>query len=188
MYTILIEMKLFKIYPDSHSYLRTKCEEVPLPVSNDIKNTLFDMIEYLKKSQDNEYATSNNIRSGVGLSANQIGICKRFFAIYFVDNDTTYEYGLVNPKIISSSVQKAYIESGEGCLSVNNPHIGFVYRYNKIKITGFDVVSNKEVTLSLEGYPAIVFQHEYDHLNGILFYDRIDSSNPLKVDPDAIAV
>ena len=50
-------MKLFKIYPDSHPYLRTKCEEVSLPVSSDIKKTLLDMIEYLKKSQDDEFAT-----------------------------------------------------------------------------------------------------------------------------------
>ena len=181
-------MKLFKIYPDSHPYLRTKCEEVSLPVSSDIKKTLLDMIEYLKKSQDDEFATKNNIRSGVGLSANQIGICKRFFAIYFTDGEKKYEYGLVNPKILSSSTQKAFLEAGEGCLSVNDPHVGFVYRYNKIKITGFDVVSNTNVTLSLVGYPAIVFQHEYDHLNGILFYDRIDSTSPLKVDPDAIAI
>lgn len=181
-------MKLFKIYPDSHQYLKTKCEEVSLPISSDIKNTLLDMIEYLKKSQDEEFTTKNNIRAGVGLSANQIGICKRFFAVYLVDNNIKYEYGLVNPKILSSSIQKAYIPSGEGCLSVNAPHVGYVYRYYKIKITGFDVVSNKNVTLSLVGYPAIVFQHEYDHLNGILFYDRIDKDNPLKIDPDAVAV
>ena len=181
-------MKDFKIYPDTHPYLRCKCEEVSSPFSSEIKKTLLDMIEYLKLSQDNEYATKHNIRPGVGLSANQIGITKRFFAMYLIDSDKEYKYGLINPKIISSSVTKAYLPSGEGCLSVITPHPGIVYRYFKIKMKGFDVVTNQEVTLSLQGYPAIVAQHEYDHLNGLLFYDRINKDNPLYIDPDAVEV
>ena len=181
-------MKLFKIYPDSNKYLRTKCEEVSFPLSDEIRKTILDMVEYVKLSQNEEFAKAHNIRPGVGLSANQIGITKRFFAMYLVDKDKEYKYGLVNPKIISSSVTKSYLPSGEGCLSVDQPHPGIVYRYNKIKIKAYDVISEKEVTLSLEGYPAIVAQHEYDHLNGLLFYDRINKDNPFYIDPEAIEV
>ena len=52
----------------------------------------------------------------------------------------------------------------------------------------YDVISHKDVTLKLTGYPAIVFQHEYDHLDGVLYYERIDQKDPLKEDPDAIRI
>ena len=80
-------MKLFKIYPDSNKYLRTKCEEVSFPLSDEIRKTILDMVKYVKLSQNEEFAKAHNIRPGVGLSANQIGITKRFFAMYLVDKD-----------------------------------------------------------------------------------------------------
>ena len=181
-------MKLLKIYPDSHQYLRTKCEEVSLPIDDKTKKIILDMIEYLKLSQDDEFASKHDIRAGVGLSANQIGITKRFFAVNFTYEEKEYKYGLVNPKIISSSVKKAFLAGGEGCLSVEMPHPGNVYRYFKIKIKGYDVVSEKDVVLDLSSYPAIVFQHEYDHLNGVLFYDHIDPKNPFAIDEEAVEI
>ena len=44
----------------------------------------------------------------------------------------------------------------------------------------FDIVSNKEITITATGYDAIVLQHEYDHLDGILYYDRINKADPFK--------
>ena len=181
-------MKLFKIYFDTDEVLHQKAKEVVLPLTEEKRQTILDMIEYLKTSQDEVLSEKYKIRPGVGIAAPQIGISERFFAIYFEDGDKTYEYGLVNPVILSTSVKKAYLESGEGCLSVPENIPGHVYRYFKITIKGFDVVTNKEVTLKLHGYPAIVFQHEYDHLDGILYYDRINKKDPLYKDPDAVCI
>src|SRR5690606_40685616 len=73
---------------------------------------------------------------------------------------------------VCSSDLKAYLTSGEGCLSVDRNVPGYVHRYARITITGYDVNTEQEVKLRLKGLPAIVFQHELDHLNGVMFYDR----------------
>ena len=182
-------MKLFKIYTKDDNVLHEKAKAVSFPLSEETKKTVLDMVQYLKDSQDPELSEKYHIRSGVGIAAPQIGISERFFAIYFEDeNGKMYEYGLVNPKIISSSVKKAYLKTGEGCLSVPVDVKGYVYRYYKITLKGYDVVSDREVTLKLSGYPAIVFQHEYDHLDGILYYEKIDKENPFRADDNAIAI
>ncbi len=181
-------MKKFKIHTDKEKLLHEKCREVALPLDEEKRQTILDMVEYLKLSQDDEYAKANKIRPGVGLAAPQIGVPERFYAVYLVDKEKTYEYGLVNPKILSTSVKKAYLEGGEGCLSVPEDVMGHVYRYFRITIQAYDAVSQQNVTLKLVGYPAIVFQHEYDHLDGILYYDRIDRDDPFKKDPEAVAI
>ena len=181
-------MKLFKIYTQDDPVVHKKAEPVALPVDEETRKTLLDMIEYLKESQIPEIAEKYNIRSGVGIAAPQIGISKRFYAIYFDDNDKHYEYGLVNPVIVSSSAKRAYLKTGEGCLSVPVDQKGYVYRYFRVTIKAFDVVSNKDVALHLAGYPAIVFQHEYDHLDGILYIDKINKLNPFHEEPGAVAI
>ncbi len=182
-------MKLFKIYTKDDSVLHEKAKEVSFPSKEETKKTVLDMVQYLKDSQDPELSEKYKIRSGVGIAAPQIGISERFFAIYFEDeNGKIYEYGLVNPKIVSTSVKKAYLHTGEGCLSVPVDVKGYVYRYYKITLKAYDVVSEKDVTLKLTGYPAIVFQHEYDHLDGILYYEKIDKKNPFYVDENAIVI
>ena len=95
-------MQKFKIVKDSNKDLRKRCELVEEPISEEVKKTLFDMLEYLEKSQDDEWAEKNNVRAGVGLAAPQIGINKCFFAMYYKDeDDKIHKYGFVNPKIIS---------------------------------------------------------------------------------------
>lgn len=181
-------MKLFKIYTLDDEVVHEKAKEVALPLTEEKRQTILDMVEYLKESQVPEIAEKYHIRAGVGIAAPQIGISERFFAIYFEDNGKTYEYGLVNPVIVSTSVKRAYLTTGEGCLSVPVDQKGYVYRYYKVTIKAYDVVSDKNVTLRLVGYPAIVFQHEYDHLDGILYIDKIDKNNPLYADPSAVAI
>lgn len=171
---------MFKIVKDSAKSIREKCKPVETPISKEDKELALSMVDYLIKSQDDEYASKHNIRSGVGLAAPQIGIQKRIFAIYYVVDDEIVQYALINPKIIQNSLKKVALASGEGCLSVDNDHPGYVYRYNKIVIKGFDAIQDKEVTITARGYDAIVLQHEYDHLDGILYYDRIDKNNPNK--------
>ena len=90
------------------------------------------------------------------------------------------EYVLVNPKIIASSVKKIAIRSGEGCLSVKTDKPGYVYRYYKITMRGYDVFQGKVIDINAKGFDAIVLQHEYDHLDGIVYYDRINKTNPVE--------
>ena len=83
---------------------------------------------------------------------------------------------------------KSVIYKVEGCLSVPKDHPGYVYRYNKVVMSGFDILTMKEVEITAYGYFAIVLQHEYDHLDATLYYDRIDKRDPYKEDPNAIAI
>ena len=171
---------MFKIVKDSTKSIRENCKPVETPISQEDKDLALSMVDYLIKSQDEEYASKYNVRSGVGLAAPQIGVQKRIFAVYYVVDDEIIQYALINPKIVQNSIKKVAIAGGEGCLSVDNDHPGYVYRYDKIVMKAFDAIQNKDITITARGYDAIVLQHEYDHLDGILYYDRIDKKNPTK--------
>ena len=84
MFDIIKQVKEMKIYKDKidEKILRSVCSEVKTPVSEEDYKLSLDMIDYLKKSQDSDYAEKNNIRAGIGLSANQIGVLKRIIVIY----------------------------------------------------------------------------------------------------------
>ena len=173
-------MAKLKIVKDNNPIMRKRSLPVDLPLSKEDKQTLDDMLEYLKKSQDEEYAKRHNIRAGVGMAAIQIGILKRMFVIYYEKEEEVVQYQLVNPVIIESSIRKCALEEGEGCLSVDEVHEGYVHRYYKIKMKAYDALQDKEIVITAAGFDAVVLQHEYDHLNGILFYDHIDTLNPFK--------
>ena len=170
-------MKL-KIVKDSNPIMRKRSESVALPLSAEDRKTLDDMLEYLKLSQDEDYAAKHNIRTGVGIAAIQIGLLKRMFCIYYETDDGIVQYQLVNPKIVEYSVKKCALQNGEGCLSVDGEHPGLSHRYYKIKMEAFDALTNEDIVITARGFDAIVLQHEYDHLDGKFFYDRIDKNNP----------
>lgn len=154
--------------------LRQVAEEVSLPLSEDDKATLQKMLEFVINSQDPEIAEKYALRPGVGLAAPQIGVSKRMFAVHVTDEqDKLYSMGIINPKVISHSVEETHLENGEGCLSVDRDIPGIVPRYARITVKA-TTLDEEEVTLRLRGMVAIVFQHELDHLNGIMFYDRIE--------------
>ena len=182
---------MLKIVKDNIPSLRDKCAPVDLPLSKEDKKTLDDMLEYLKQSQDEEFrACHADCREGVGLAAPQIGVKKRMLVVYYPTGEESRPYvqwQLVNPKIISNSIRKAYLSAGEGCLSVDAEHQGYVLRYFKIVVKAYDAAKEENVTITARGYEAIVLQHEMDHLDGILFYDRIDKRNPFSAPEDAIA-
>ncbi|MBU9710274.1 peptide deformylase [Evansella tamaricis] len=167
---------------EGHPTLRLKAKEVPLPPSQEDKEILSKMMEFLVHSQDPETAEKYDLRPGVGLAAPQINVSKQMIAIRTTDHkENLIEMGLFNPKIISQSAETTYLENGEGCLSVDREVSGIVPRYARIKVTG-TTLDGDTVTLRLKGFPAIVFQHEIDHLNGIMFYDRIEETDdPYKV-------
>ena len=72
-----------------------------------------------------------------------------------------------------------YVEMGEGCLSINREVEGIVPRYARVTIEGYDLDGNK-IRIRAREELAIAFQHEIDHLNGILFPDHIDKKHPFK--------
>jgi peptide deformylase len=179
---------MFRIVKDTEKSIRLRCEKVELPLKDEDKKLLTKMLDYLIKSQDEEYANAHNIRAGVGLAAPQIGVQKQMLVIYYDNGESITQYALVNPKIISSSVKMCYLQSGEGCLSVDNDHKGHVYRPYKIRVKAYDFLTNKEIEIIARGYDAIVLQHEIDHLSGVLYYDHIDKKNPFKILDNSIAL
>ncbi|OCA87040.1 peptide deformylase [Pseudobacillus wudalianchiensis] len=175
----MITMK--DIVREGHPALREKAVNVALPPSEEDKKTAKQLLEYVQNSQDPETAKKFGLRPGVGLAAPQIGLTKRIIAIQVHDEQgKLISHALINPKIVSHSVEKAYLLSGEGCLSVDRDVPGYVHRYARVTIKAIDL-EGKEIKLRLKGMPAIVAQHEIDHLNGIMFYDHIDPKNPFSV-------
>jgi len=176
------------IIREGHSSLKKVAAEVTLPASLEDKKILQEMIEFVKASQDPVLAEKYSLRPGIGLAAPQINILKRMIAVHVTDyDDNLISYALFNPKIISHSVKKSYLPQGEGCLSVDREVQGIVPRYARIKVKG-TTLEGEEITIRLKGLPAIVFQHEIDHLNGIMFYDRINKENPFAIPENAIPV
>lgn len=183
----MITMK--DIIREGHPTLRKVAQEVPLPLTDEDKKTLNRMMEYLINSQNPEIAQKYNLRPGVGLAAPQINISKKMIAVLAVDeNNNVHKYRLINPKIISHSVEQTFLLPGEGCLSIDREVSGFVIRPRRITITAFDLQDDGNVVpikLKFSDYLAIVLQHEIDHLHGKLFIDHINKENPFFV-PDGV--
>lgn len=181
------------IIKDSDPFIREKSQPVKLPLDTEDEQLLRSMYQYVEDSTDPEKAEKYNLRPAVGISAIQVGSAKQMTAIIVNETDrdgnpVKYSFMLVNPKIVSYSVQQAYLGSGEGCLSVVEDHPGYILRSARIKVKAFDLIQNKDITIRAGGYLAIVMQHEFEHFKGILFYDHIDPKNPFKVPDDAIEI
>lgn len=173
-------LKTCDILDEKNSLLHKKSEKVTFPLEEKDKKTIKIMIEYLKNSQIDELATKYNLRPGMGMSAVQLGILKRYFVVVYEKEENIFEtYIIINPEMVSNSEEKIYVEEGEGCLSVNRPVEGIVPRYARTTFEGYDL-NGKKISLRLREELSIVFQHELDHLNGILFVDKIDKKDPFK--------
>ncbi len=116
--------------------------------------------------------------TGVGLAAPQVGLQLRLFVFNPAGSkeDTSDERAFCNPQILS----KKTLEWGEeGCLSI--PEIyGEVERHTKI-VVRYQDLDGKEHEESLTDFPARVFQHEHDHVEGILFIDRLSAGDKIRV-------
>lgn len=172
---------------DPNPVLRGKAKPVTFPLTEEDKETLLKMLQYVRDSQDDELAALNNLQPAVGIAAPQIGISKQMFAVsvYLPAKDDEFElheYALINPKLVAHSEKKAALANGEGCLSIRDEHQGLVPRHQRVRIKAYDLLQEKEVTIQLLNYLAIVIQHELDHLNGVLFYDYINSEDPWNED------
>lgn len=131
-----------------HAVLSTRCEDITLPS----KEVISEMLSLMQKAK------------GVGLAAPQVGISSRFFVL---DNKICEDYFIHDPKILAESKEKEIVQ--EGCLSVHKMQLP-VARPACIRVSYQNDTGHVERTLS--GAEARVFQHEYDHLEGILFVQR----------------
>lgn len=175
-----MELPTIKILEEDNKLLRKISTDAKFPLSDDDKKNIQDMITYLKMSQIPEYEEEYNLRAGMGLAYVQIGIPKRIFVIVEELEDGDFrDYIVINPKIVSHSEEMIYVGEGEGCLSVNREVDGIVPRYARITVEAQDIEGNT-FKIRVREDISVAFQHEMDHLNGILFVDKIDKKNPYK--------
>ncbi|MCU4137570.1 MAG: Peptide deformylase [Thermodesulfobacteria bacterium] len=143
-----------------HPVLRQKAKPVE-DINGELKKNIEKMAETMYKFK------------GLGLAANQVGILKRVFILDISQREGKNKLEIyINPEIVSAEGQIAY---EEGCLSIPG-YYAKVNRYAKLYIRAYDL-NGKLFERELEGIRAIAFQHECDHLDGILFIDRL---SPLK--------
>jgi methionyl-tRNA formyltransferase len=120
-----------------------------------------------KQVQDMKDTLINS--KGLGISANQIGICKRILIIKAKTSSSITDYVvMINPKLIKASEEM--IESLEGCLSIPRK-AGFVQRHEQVTVE-YQTVKEETRTVVLVGDESREFQHEFDHINNILFVDK----------------
>lgn len=175
-----MELPNLKILDESHKILRTVSKEVTFPLDEETKKIIIDSLDYLEMSQIPEYSEKYNLRPGMGLSLVQLGIPKRIFVISEEIDDKKFKrYIVINPKIISKSEELIYVGEGEGCLSINREVEGIVPRNARVTVEAYDIDGNP-YSIRVREDISVAFQHEIDHLNGILFIDRIDKNNPYK--------
>ena len=111
---------------------------------------------------------------GVGLAAPQVGVSRRLIAVQRFDKPGEPFECYVNPEIVGRSAART--AGREGCLSVPETS-GTVLRADRIVLRYLDETTMRPVTDTVEGFTAVIFQHEIDHLDGVLFIDRMQRGN-----------
>ena len=162
------------ILDEKEKILREKSKEVTFPLSDETKQTVADMIEFLTNSQIEELAEKYDLRPGMGLAAIQLGIKERYFVVVHEYDEGLFDnYVIFNPKLVSNSEEIIYVGDGEGCLSVNRDIEGIVPRYARVTVEGYDEDGNK-IRIRAREELSIAFQHEIDHLNGEVFVNKVE--------------
>ena len=178
------------IIREGNPTLRAVAEDVTFPLSDQEIILGEKMMQFLHHSQDPIMAEKLGLRGGVGIAAPQLDISKRIIAVLVPNpedadgNPPKEAYSLqevmYNPKVVAHSVQDAALGDGEGCLSVDRNVPGYVVRHARVTVEYFTKDGEKK-RIKLKGYNSIVVQHEIDHTNGIMFYDRINPNNPFEI-------
>ena len=178
------------IIREGNPTLRAVAEDVTFPLSDQEIILGEKMMQFLHHSQDPVMAEKLGLGGGVGLAAPQLDISKRIIAVLVPNpedadgNPPKEAYSLqevmYNPKVVAHSVQDAALGDGEGCLSVDRNVPGYVVRHARVTVEYFTKDGEKK-RIKLKGYNSIVVQHEIDHTNGIMFYDRINPNNPFEI-------
>jgi peptide deformylase len=163
---------LLQIYYYGHPILRKRCEPVK-EITDEIRKLAHDMIETMDKND------------GIGLAAPQVGHSIRMFVLrnYIFTDEGHWTLSepkvYINPKLTNPS--EHLIADTEGCLSLPGLRL-HVNRPEKITIEAMGL-DGKIFVEELEGYNARVRMHENDHINGVLFIDRVPISVRKKIDP-----
>lgn len=118
------------------------------------------------------YSVQHPSQDGVGIAAPQVGLNVRVVCVRRMDKIGAPFESYLNIKI--DSLGGNVVSGPEGCLSVP-PYRGFVKRYQVARISYVQPVTLEKVTEDVEGYTAVIFQHECDHLDGVLYTDRADT-------------
>lgn len=180
------------IIKEGNQILRNISTRVNLPLSSEDLACAKGLYEYVIVSAIDELVEKYKIKPGVGIAAPQVGVNKRMFAINCTDfldeKQTKYAFLFINPTITGKSKEMVYLPGGEGCLSVDRDTTNLVTpRHLKITIKSaildFNTNKIKNISMTLFGYPAIVFQHEYDHLDGILYTDKMYKADEIDCEP-----
>lgn len=182
----MITMK--DVIREGNPLLREKSVDVKIPLSKEDEDLMISMMEYVYNSCDPELNEKYDLRPAVGLAAPQLGILKKMIAIVAPDEfGNEHEFALINPKLLSYSDELTFLECGEGCLSVDRACDAYIHRPARVMFEAYfydlDTGKLEKKKIKLKGYLAVVFQHEYDHLNGVLFVDRANKVNPKHI-PD----
>jgi len=133
--------------------LRQKAEKIDL-IDDQIKDAAKQMLEIIKQDK------------GIGIAGPQVGLMKRIFVVHIEGDE---ERIFINPSILETSQEMVKFE--EGCLSVPGVYVD-VIRSESVKIQAWNE-KGKPFTMEASGLLARVIQHEYDHLEGVLFLDRL---------------
>lgn len=158
---------------------------MPLVTINNPKDSLFlrEIAKPLTKDDiESEYfndltnsmllTVTNPENEGVGIAAPQVEISKQLIAVQRLDKENEPFEFYINPKIVSTLGEKQL--GGEGCLSVPGMR-GDVERYRNITIEYNHISTFEVVSETIEGFTAVIFQHEIDHLNGIIYIDKAEN-------------
>lgn len=149
-------MSILTIVNCMNPILRKKCPQVN-NIDDNLVNLTENMIETMYEA------------SGLGLAANQVGISSGFFVIDVgIEKEKRDPIVLINPLITASEEQ---VIGEEGCLSIPEM-FAEVKRAQRVEVKGVDIKGN-DVRYEAEGFLARAFQHEIDHLNGILVWDNL---------------
>ena len=178
------------IIREGNPTLRAVAEDVTFPLSDQEIILGEKMMQFLHHSQDPVMAEKLGLRGGVGLAAPQLDISKRIIAVLVPNPEdadgnppkeaSSLQEVMYNPKVVAHSVQDAALGDGEGCLSVDRNVPGYVVRHARVTVEYFTKDGEKK-RIKLKGYNSIVVQHEIDHTNGIMFYDRINAKEPFAI-------
>ena len=159
-------MRVFKItnYSDS-ILLRTPSAKMKVNAKDKVLKTFVDRL----------YTTVRDSMSlGVGIAAPQVGILKNIIWVQRFDKEDFPFEVYLNPVITAYSEEKQPCR--EGCLSIPNRRDTTYTRSETITIS-YDQMDNQHVTEKVSGFTAVIFQHEIDHLNGILYLDHLEKES-----------
>ena len=165
-------MTILDIHVIDDPVLRRKAKKV-VKVTPELRQLLDDMVETMR------------VAPGVGLAAPQVGVSERVIVVEYAEDDDEEDgapppkkklYTLINPEIIWAS--EDMVDGTEGCLSIPG-WLGDVSRHEAIAIKALNR-SGQKVKINVEGWLARIFQHEIDHLDGVLYIDRLVSPDTLR--------